>query len=238
MSEQQHTFGGSPLDRYVYEFETPDPGGTGDPGIGEPAPAEPAAEPAWTGPSQDEWGSVMTYVQAQQQREAQIAQMYGAPGTQQPEAPDLYDDPDAWLEHKLSQRLAPVEQFQREVSMEEANERAMDILGDLASRDGDFNKQIARLRAEELLPKFQQQYGNTPQAAEAALAAGAHQQREYEAEERKRYVDEHTNHIATLAGAPGDPGSTFVQGTQQRTMPNYREGGRVTDRFFGPHREA
>lgn len=234
---EQHTFGGSPLDRYVYEFEVPEPTGLGEPPPAEPV-AEPPAEPAWTGPSQDEWGSVIGYVQAQQQREQQLAQMYGAPGTQQPEAPDLYDDPDAWLEHRLSQRLGPVEQFQREVSMEEANERAMDILGDLATRDGDFDKQVARLRAEELLPKFQQQYGNTPQAAEAALAAGAHQQREYEQAMRDKYVAEHTNHIATLAGAPGEPGSTFTTGVQQRTMPDYTQGGRVTDRFFGPRREA
>jgi hypothetical protein len=127
VSEQQHSFGGSPLDRYVYEFEMPDPGGMGDPGLGDPAPADPAPAPdppAWTGPSQDEWGAVMGYVQQQQQREQQIAQVYGVPGSQQDDAPDFYDDPNAWLEAKLAPHIQPIQQYTEETRMAEAEERA------------------------------------------------------------------------------------------------------------------
>ena len=94
------------------------------------------------------------------------------------------------------------------------------------------------MRAESLLPDMQRKYGATPQAAEAALEAAAHQQRAYEQQQRERYVAEHTNHISTLAGAPGEPGSSYTVGVQQRTMPDYKQGGSVASRFFGPNREV
>ena len=94
------------------------------------------------------------------------------------------------------------------------------------------------MRAESLLPDMQRKYGATPQAAEAAIEAAAHQQRAYEQRQRERYVAEHTNHISTLAGAPGEPGSSYTVGVQQRTMPDYKQGGSVASRFFGPNREV
>lgn len=232
----KHSFGGSPLDRYVYEFETPDPSGMGEPPPGGEPPAEPEP-PAWTGPTQEEWQQVQATNQALAEFVQRQQQVY-APPQQGETEPDFYDDPNAWLDYKLGQRLAPIEQTHQRELLDEAEERAMDILHDLSTRDGEFDKDLARARADRLLPQFQAKYGNTPQAAQAALEAAAQQQREWEAQFGQRAVAQHTNHIATLAGAPGEPGSTIVSGVQQRTMPNYREGGRVTDRFFGPNRET
>lgn len=69
-----HSFGGSAMDRYVFDFETDmggdagatagdvDAGATADTGVTEPSAAAPetvAAEaPAWTGPSQQDWDQV------------------------------------------------------------------------------------------------------------------------------------------------------------------------------------
>ena len=204
----------------------------------DPAPVDPAPEPAqsWA-PSQDEWEQVTGALGYLAQLEQQRAQVYQPQSSQgQPTLPDPWERPDTFqqdLQAYIAAQVAPVQQFTNEAALSEAEERAMDILTDLASSGGEFDKDLARIRADHLLPQMQQRYGNGPKAAEAALEAAASEQRAYEQKMYEQAVSRHTNHLATLSGAPGEPGSTYVQGVTQRTMPDYRKGGSVTGKFFG-----
>ena len=205
----------------------------------DPAPdPAPDAEPAWSGPSADEWGAVLSYVNAQAQREQQMAQLYGAGPQQQegPQRPDPWNRPDTFqddLDAYIGARMAPVQQFTQEAALAEAEERAQDILGDLVAKHGEFDKEVAYARANVLLPQMVQRYGQGPKAAEAALEAAAQAQLAYETQVREKAIAQYTNQIKTLAGAPGEPGSTYQVGVQSRTIPDYRAGGSVTDRVFG-----
>jgi hypothetical protein len=235
----QHTFGGSHLDRHVFDFDTDD---GGDPGF-VPAPPEPAGDVApepeaapWA-PAQEEWERLQGAVSYLAQLEQQRAQVYQP---QQNAAdiprPDPWERPDTFhedLDRYIEAKTAPFREFQNDAQLSEGEERALDILGDLAATDGEFDKEMARLRADRLHPEMVQRFGPGPKAAEAALQEAARQQREFELRFRKQAVDQYTNQLATLAGAPGEPGSTYTQGVQERVMPNYREGGSVTARFFG-----
>ena len=202
-------------------------------------PVETAEAPSWAGPSQDDWTQLSEAVGYLATLEQQRAQVYAPqqPG-QQAQIDPFADDFQTQLDRYIEQRLQPVHQFQTEAQLAEAEERANDILTDLATKDGEFDTKLARIRADHLLPAMQARYGNTPKAAEAALEAAAREQREYEQQMYQNAVARHTNHIATLAGSPAEPGSTYTVGVQTRTMPDYRNGGRVTDRFFGPERNA
>ena len=210
-------------------------------------PADPAADPAtepvapWA-PSQEEWEQVtgaVGYLAQLAQQQAQVYQPQPMNGEQV--RPDPWERPDSFqqdLDAYINQRMAPVQQFTQEAALSEAEERAMDILADFATRDGEFDKELARVRADHLLPQMQQRYGYGPKAAEAALEAAAVAQREYEQKVYADAIAKHTNQLATLSGAPGEPGSTYVQGVQQRTMPDYTKGGTVAQRFFGRNKET
>ena len=204
--------------------------------------AEPTAEPvepAWA-PSQDEWQQISDAVGHLAQLEQQRAQVYQPqPGDQnQIDIDPFGENFGEQLRGVIRQELTPYQEFQQSVAIGEAEERAMDILSDLASKDGDFDKDVARLRAEQMLPEMTAKYGPGVKAAEAALEAAAQQQRAYEQKLYEQAVAKHTNHLATLSGAPGEPGTGYTVGVSQRTMPDYREGGSVTRRFFGPDRET
>lgn len=232
----QHTFGGSPLDRYTIEYELGDPSGLGDPGsAGDPAAdglEPPAAAPEQWAMSQEQFDELQGNLSFLMEQEQRRQQMFAPQQQQEPQGPSFYEDPDGWLEHRLAERLAPLQEFQEEIKIQEGSERAKDMLSDLASRGGDFDHDLAMLRAEQILPQMKRQYGDTWQAAEKALEAAAEQQRKWEQARDQAAVQQHTNHITTLAGAPGEPGSTYG-GAQQRTMPNYRTGGSVTDNLLG-----
>jgi len=209
-----------------------------EPGV-EPAvePAIEPAEPAWA-PSQDEWqtvtntlGAVADFVSRQQQ----VFQPQ-QPDNGVPPIPDPWNRPDTYAEdfQRYTQHaLAPVQQFTQEAALAEAEERAQDILGDLIAKHGEFDKEVAYARANVLLPQMVQRYGQGPKAAEAALEAAAQAQLAYETQVREKAIAQYTNQIKTLAGAPGEPGSTYQVGVQSRTIPDYRAGGSVTDRVFG-----
>jgi hypothetical protein len=206
--------------------------------VSDPAPD---AEPAWSGPSQDEWGAVLGYINQQAERDQRMAQVYtGQPQPEGPQRPDPWNRPDTFqddLDQYINARMAPVSQFTQEAALAEAEERAQDILTDLATRDGEFDKESAYARANVILPQMVQRYGPGPKAAEAALEAASKAQREYEQKVREQAIAQYTNQIKTLAGAPGEPGSTYQVGVQSRTIPNYREGGSVTDRIFRGQRD-
>lgn len=202
------------------------------------APLEAAAEePAWAGPSQEEWQQTqqaIQYLAEMAQNQPQIVM----PGQQQDQPQtrpglDPYDDGfETRLIEYIDQRMQPYSQLHTEIVMGEAQERAQDILTDLAARDGDFNKDMALSLAERLLPEQTARYGPGPRAAEEALQLAAQQVREYEKTVGQSAIDQHLNQLKTLSGAPSEPGSVYAQGVQQRTVPDYRQGGTVTQRFF------
>jgi hypothetical protein len=201
-------------------------------------PTAPETEPAWSGPSQEEWGAVLGYVNQQAQREQQIGQLYGAgPQAQDgPQRPDPWNRPDTFqedLDAYINARMQPVSEFTQEARLAEAEERAQDILTDLVAKHGEFDKEVAYARANVILPQMVNRYGPGPKAAEAALEAAAQAQLEWERKRDEAAVGRYTNQIKTLAGAPGEPGSTYQVANQQRTIPDYRTGAKVSDVVFG-----
>lgn len=208
-----------------------------------PAETEAPAEPAWS-LSQDEWQQTQeTLAQLAEFAQSQPRLVY--PGQQQQDNQQQYPEYDPYDPQSLLQfvrsglapDLAPITQTHEQIVLGEAEERAMDILNDIKARDGDYDVEVARIRADALLPQMQEQYGYGPRAAEAALEQAAKEQRAYEQKLIERAVAQHTNQLATLAGAASEPGSTYTVGTQQRVIPDYRQGGTVTSHFFGPRAE-
>lgn len=206
-------------------------------------PAEPEpAEPAWS-VSQEDWQQTQEALQQLSEMVQQQPRLVypGQDQQQQPQYPE-YDpyDPQSLLQFVrtgLQPDLAPLAQTHEEIVMGEAEERAMDILGDIKAKIGDFDLEDARLRADKFMPQMVAQYGAGPRAAEAALEKAAHEQFQKEQKWREAAVAQHTNQLATLSGAASEPGSTYTVGTQQRVIPDYRQGGTVTGRFFGPRAE-
>lgn len=208
-------------------FEAPIDAGAAPPAldVGDPDPGEPAA---WSGPSQDEWqalqqqnAELLEYVQGLQQPAAPVQQQQG-PVVPDPFADDYADQLQAYVEA----HIAPLRDFQQGVQQQEGHEQAMDVLADLAARDGEFDREEAFYRAQRYVQSGRIQDG------EKALEQAAKDQRAVEARYREAGVALHTNQLATLSGVPGEPGSSYAQGVQQRQMGDYRQGGSVTDKFF------
>jgi hypothetical protein len=196
------------------------------------ASEETAVEPEvpWA-PSQDEWqqftGAVTYLAQLEQER----ARVYQPRGEEQPQGEfDPYDRNQ--LRALFREEMHPYQEFQQQQQLAEAEERALDILDNLSKSGGEFDVAEARIRADHLLPQMQEKFGWGPRAAEAALEEAAKQQREYELRLEQRGVSKYTNQVSTLAGAATEPGSAYAQGVTQRTVPDFRKGGSVTDRFF------
>lgn len=208
----------------------------------EPEPVPPA-EPAWAGPSQDEWEQTQQALQYYaQQIEAQNAPPPAA-GEQQIPAVDFFDE-NAFPQlmgvfgQMLDERLRPFQEFQYGQQMGEAENRALDILEDIVARDGEFLEQEKAFQAitamaNVFMPEEAQKYGYGPQAAQAALERAAGEFRAYEKAVSEAAVARNHNQLSTLSGAPGEPGSRYSQGAQEMVVPNYREGGSVSDRIFG-----
>jgi hypothetical protein len=193
---------------------------------------EAAAEP-WAGPTQEEW-------EATQERLAQYeAQQQPEEGEPEPFQLDPYaDDFQDQLDRYLDSRLAPVSQYTESAMQAEAEERAMDIIQDIASREGEFlfpeqSPKIARSLANEFIGEEQQRYGFGPKAAEAALERAVKAVREYEQTIGKAYHERQMNQLGTLAGAPRQPG---VAGTQAAPSTPTPEGGdelALVGHYFG-----
>ena len=187
------------------------------------APAAPEGEATWTGPSQEEW---QQWQQANAYLAEQLQEAQKAINPQQQSQIDPFaDDFQSQLDAYIAQKIQPYEDLRTEVTMGEAEEQANDILADDAARNGEFDKDVARLRAEQFYPAMQQKYGTGARAAEEALYAGAAAQREYEAEIQKRAVEQHLNQLKRLGDAPREPGVNRGTGgttVQQHVIP---EGG-------------
>lgn len=188
-----------------------------------PEPVE--AEPAWTGPSREEWESVTgRYDDIAQQLDyiAQLAQPQQQ-GPQEIELDPLADDFQARLDAYLDQRLGPVYNATQSWQQAEGTERAKDILTDNISRNGEFlyqgSSERALREAEAYLPEMQAKYGATPQAAEAAINAAADAVRQYEKEVGEAYHTRQMNQLRRIGEAPRQPGAPAATATQTHTIP-------------------
>jgi hypothetical protein len=122
------------------------------------------------------------------------------------------------LDQYINQKLSPYQSFQQDAILGEAEQRAQDILHDDAVRNGEFDTQTARLRADHLLPDMTAKYGPGPKAAEAALAAAAKEQRDYETGLREAAVTEYQNRLRGISSAPREPAAGgSVAGAQHVT---------------------
>lgn len=175
--------------------------------------AEPV-EPAYVGPSPDEW-------QETQQELAQLREAYQQMQAPQEESFPLIDPfaddyPQqlaAYVSQTVQQAIQPVSEWQYQQQLSEAEERALDIIEDDVSRNGEFLLgerafDGVRALANSFFAEEAQRYGNGPKAAQTAIYRAAATWREYEKELAQKAIEQHTNQLTTLSGAPREPGVT------------------------------
>ena len=189
------------------------------------APAEPVAEPAepaWAGPSADEWGQVtqtLGYL-------ADLAQQSQAPGEGQqyaaidPFADNFGEQLSGYIGRAFEEHLGPIKEWQQGQMLGEAEERALDIIEDDVSRNGEFmlgEKAFEGIRAlaNVFMSEESQRYGYGPKAAESALARAASEWRAYEKELAQKAIEQHMNQLTNLAGAGREPGASSLGVSQQ-----------------------
>jgi hypothetical protein len=173
------------------------------------------AEPAWSGPTEEQWLST----QAQLAEAAALVEAVRAGQNQ--DGPLSGYDPEfrQELDQYINQKLSPYQSFQQDAILGEAEQRAQDILHDDAVRNGEFDTQTARLRADHLLPDMTAKYGPGPKAAEAALAAAAKEQRDYEKQMYDKAVDQYTNRMRGISTAPREPAAGGAVAGAQHVTP-------------------
>ena len=120
----------------------------------------------------------------------------------------------------LGQTLGPVtqtlEQAQEAARMEQGEQYAQDMIADVITRKGDISEQgksMLRFQAEQFMPDAVARYGETPRAAEMAINQAYDTIAAYEKSVRESAVQQHANHVATLAGVPAEPGSAGIAST-------------------------
>ena len=171
-------------------------------------------EPAWAGPTQEEWQ------QTQESLREAAALVEAVRAGQNQDGPLSGYDPEfrQELDQYINDKLSPYSAYQEQAILGEAEQRAQDILHDLSVRDGEFDTQTARLRADALLPDMAARYGPGPKAAEAALQAAATAQREYESQIRDKALEQYHNQLRGITSAPREPApSGNPAGTQHVT---------------------
>lgn len=233
-----------PSVRFVpqFHFEAPEDGGgaataTVDAPAVQPEPTQTEAGESWS-ISRDEWeetqaalSEIAQYLRGIDQTEpqAQQAEEFQLP-TVDPYADDFAEQlaaRDAALVQQITaqmqQALAPLYQAQQGAALSEAEERALDILEDAFSREGDVAEketaiEMARAVANVYFQEEAERFGFGPKAAERALerAATAIQARDKAVAEAA--VERYKNQLAGLAGAPTEPSAGSV-GTQTITSP-------------------
>jgi len=209
-------------------FHQVDPdGGSVDAG-GAPPPEE---APSWGGPSEEEWNAVqqgLSYV---------IQNMPQTNGEQPEEQFDPFNENFGLsVRGYIDERLAPYNEMAHEMAMSEADERAKDILQDDATANGEFDLEVARLRADAMFPEFAARFGNTPKAAEEALHAAAQVQRDYEAGMAERALNREQNQLATLANARREPPVAGTAATGVHVTPNGGDEMDLVRKYFPPTR--
>ena len=184
---------------------------------------EAPAEPAWSGPSQEEWQAqqeAIQYLTSQRQPEP-------APQQQEPQGPaeiDFFaDDAQTQLDAYIESKLAPYADYTQQAILNEAEARAQDILKDTVSRDGDFlfegSFEKARALANTYVPEMAQKHGYGPAAAEHAIAKAYKDTRAWEDAVGKAYHERQMNQLQTLGGARSEPGAAGSAAAQQFVIP-------------------
>ena len=203
---------------------------------------EAAAEPAWSGPSQEEWeaqqqalGSMSAWVQQRMHAEQQSAQQGQQPLQFDPWSDDPTEQLNALIEARVNARLAPLEQTYQRISEAEGQELAYDVIADNVSREGDFlhegSKDLAFQLARGFLNAAVQRYGYGDRAAEAAIEQACQHVRQLEQTIGESYYNRQTNQLATLAGARREPGSSGP--AAQVPSGTFKRGESIADRYFG-----
>lgn len=167
----------------------------------------------WSGPSQEDWEAMQdSFQQLNELISAAQAEMQG--GGQQPaydpDQPLTMGELQAYLEQRDQEVLGPVYQDYESRQMDEAEQRAMDIIADIESREGEFlnselSRQIARERANYYLDEAEARYGRGPKAAEAALTRAYKEVKEYENAVGNAYHERRSNEARGLRQAPQPP---------------------------------
>lgn len=224
--------------RALFHFEAPEDGGGGmavaepvEAPTAEPTPSEPeATAPESFAISREEWEQT----QAGLAQVAQYLQAQQYAGQEEPEAEfdfaldPLEDDFGAQLaqlvQNVVQQSLSPIMEYQQQQRLGEGEERARDILADIASADGEFVEQDAafahaRALANTYLAEEAERWGWGPRAGEAALRRAAADLRARDKAIEAAAIERYKNQIAGLAGAPSEPGvsgsGTQVYGGQR-----------------------
>lgn len=203
---------------------------------GDQQPADPQEE-AWSGPTREEWEEYRAFKSQVDQAQADYERQQAA--QQQPVPLDWLDeDSQQQLAQFIDQRLAPLHQFQERAALQEGDERAMAIMDDIVTREGDFlfeeSREKARALADTYWPAVVQQYGPTRQAAETALERAAKDVRQWEQQVGKAYYDREVGQLRNLTSARREPGAAGTGAAQQQVVgglgnvPNA-----VTSKLFG-----
>jgi len=192
-------------------------------------PVETPAEPAWQGPSQSEWEQA-------QERLAQFEQAFQPqPSYEQPQGPPV---PDPFsetyaqdLQAYTQAQLAPLQQFVEQQQIAQGEQQAMEMLGEIAAREGEFDKQMAWMIARDTAAT--RGAPSSDRESQQLLAEAARQVREYEKRIGEAYHQAQIEQIQTVAGAPrGLPAQ--VNGAQTVSAGGYGNiPGAVERRFFG-----
>jgi len=201
-------------------------------------------EPEWSGVSQEDWDRVSTTLEGLQPiiEYMQNPDAYREPPPQEdgaePQLDPFSDNFADQLQSLIDSRLAPVSEFTEQAQLDEAEERAMDIIQDIVSREGEFlmperSTKLARAMAEEFLPEAEQRYGFGPRAAEAALQQAVKTVREIEQEIGQTYYERKQNELGTLAGARREPPAAGTQGAQNVSTPEGGDERALVEAYFG-----
>lgn len=195
--------------------------------VPEAAPVEAApveTEPAFQ-VSPEDW-------QATQDRLAEIQQVVQPtpqwqPQPQGPPIPDPFaDNYEQQFRDWNEAQLAPYREFQQQVALQQAEEQAHGILDQHAATLGEFDRDMAWARANQLM--FEN--GGDPNKA---LEQAAKDVREYERRVGEQYHQQQVEQVQTISGAPrvlqpGAAGAQTIGVGGYGNVPNA-----VTTRMFG-----
>ncbi len=221
----------------MFRFELPEMGAPAVAELSEPAePLEAAPEPpSWAGPSREEWEGLQQQNAALLSWAQQRAEAEAAQAQERATFDPFNEDPDTLLRQIIREEIAPIAQAHEEMDLAAGQELAYDVIADNVAREGDFLHEGSQERAFQLarayLPNAIQRFGYTDKAGEQALEMACKAVREWESQVGKAYHERQMNQLASLSGAPREPGVGGAA-TQIQAGP-YSQGQRVTDRFFG-----
>jgi hypothetical protein len=126
---------------------------------------------------------------------------------------------------------APLQQFVEQQQIAQGEQQAMEMLGEIAARDGEFDKPMAWTVAQHIAAT--RGAPSNDRESQQLLADAARQVREYEKRIGEAYHQQQIEQIQTVAGAPrGLPAQ--VNGAQTVSAGGYGNvPGAVERRFFG-----